>query len=213
MALIRYYNLESESSEEVSNLEKNLKKRLLDEKRIRNGISSGIENVAEAEGRGLEAFTKLIYDSGEFDVLYKDTKTISTGKRRLFRKNTPSKVGIELVVKGALEDILEIQAYLSCSKFEIIEAKTVATAILSFATMSHGHDDSRAYLESIEKMLKKDNSKLKISTNRTAINGYDSYSYGLISGDVEEVLRIRKHLIKCAPSYGTNIKHESITFL
>lgn len=137
----------------------------------------------------------------------------------MFGKNTPAKVGIELVVKGIPEDILEIQAYLSDSEFEIVEARAVTEASLSFATKPYRNDSSKVYLPTVEELIKRDYPALRLLIKIQELgNGYNwegnegSYCSGLISGGVEDVLKLRKLLMMVAESFATSIFRQSVTF-
>ena len=102
MPLIKYYSLESRSWENVSDLERNLHKHLLSGKFLRmNGTSSETDlsqKILAATTTPIKELSSpskmdkdlqvLIYDSGEFDVMYKKTWEMvkgDKGKKRWFR--------------------------------------------------------------------------------------------------------------------------------
>ncbi len=206
MVLIRYYNLESKSPEDVSNLEKNLKKRLLDEKRIRNCSDTLIKDVAEAREGDQDAVTELIPDSGDFDVLYRKTRTISEEKKRWFKKNIPRRTGIELVVKGVPGDILELQTYLGDSRFELVEVKEVKRAMYTFHSYAKTETCVDAGITVYTSLFLDGEFDLRFNflKNTGYVCGVNGHALqGSVSGGVEDVLRARKSQTRATTTSGT----------
>src|SRR3989344_5042751 len=118
--LIKYYNLESRSWEVVHDLELNLQKYLLNQNNIKGILQAPVEELAKVQlGEGdEETLENVIYDSGEFDILYKDEQEISPrkkGRKRWFKQNdpdVPERLSVELVVKAYPYHFVWLQDYL-----------------------------------------------------------------------------------------------------
>lgn len=197
MGLIKYYNLESLSWKDVSDLERNLQKHLLDKKHISGILETDVEDIAKAKsGNGDKvSLASLLYDSGDFDVLYKRSWTISKGKKRLFGKNIPLKIGTELVVRAIPQEILELQDYLSDSGFEVIEARGVATAVYKFNTVPRTLSTAKGGKQIYESQFSSESFDLKvdIKLNDGLLGGVEGTALqGCLSGQVEKILKARK---------------------
>ena len=210
MALIKYYNLESQSWGEVSDLERNLQKHLLDERRIRGLLETDVEDVAKAkEGNGDEdTLAMLLYDSGDFDVLYRESRTISEGKKQWFRKNVAPRIGTEMVVRARPEDILELQDYLGSSGFEVVEARGVSNAIFEYRNLSHPIDGVETYFARLQKLV--DNEFPGVKFEHATYPKHPAIELSF-SGDVENVCRIRDYIIRT--KFERVGGHTSILFL
>jgi hypothetical protein len=217
MALIKYYNLESQSWEDVSDLERNLQKHLLNEKHVRSLLETDVEDVARAkDGNGdRDTLAMLLYDSGDFEVLYKKSRTVLQGKKRWFGKNTPPRVGTKLVVKAVPEDILELQDYLRDSGFEVAEARNVSMANFGFSSPPCHEEAVKNYRTMIEAFMGRQYPSVSadLTTEDKVVwdgkNG--STCTGMIYGPVLDVLKIREVLLK--DGYGVGVKTESVSFL
>ncbi|MEK6809403.1 MAG: hypothetical protein AABY40_01895 [Nanoarchaeota archaeon] len=218
MVLIKYYNLESQSGEDVSGLERNLQKHLLGEKQVRGLLETDVEDVTkEKSGKGEgNSLAKLLYDSGDFDVLYKVSWTIANGKKRWFRQNVAPKVGTEMVIRATPEDILELQDYLRGSGFEVVESRAVSKATLSFGTCPSNPAQSKSYEDTIKRMIQEEYCGLRLDVSSHENVMWENRSGGTISGivygDVVKVLQFRNVLKNSASSYGTIVFRESVTF-
>lgn len=217
--LIKYYNLESRSWEEVSELELNLKKYLLDQKNVRGLLQAPVEAIADAQsGEGsAETLDNIIYDSGEFDVLYKKSREISPRKWKLFKKNISERVGIELVVKGNPYDIVQLQEYLTKSRMDVVEARNVSKALLKFSTASVHEKAVQNYRDVIKEFItenyNKVSAKFKVEHNVVFPEGHQAGSTltGIIKGDVEQVLELREFLL--ANGVGIGLGDDAVIFL
>ncbi len=218
MALIKYYSLESRSWEDVSALERNLQKHLLGEKRIRGILGTDVEDVAKArDGNGDEdSLAKLLYDSGDFDVLYRTSWEIAKGKERWFKEDIPPRVGTNMVIRATSEDIFGLQDYLGSSGFELVESRAVSRATFSFGTRPCHHEISKSYEETLNRLIKDEFEGLRmdlISTKEVKWGNYEGgIITGIVSGDVVKTLQFRNILKSSASSYGTIVFQESVTF-
>jgi len=207
MALIKYYNLESNSWEVVSNLERNLQKHLLNGRHIKSLLDDS------GEEKDLE---KLIYDSGNFDVLYRSSEVITKGKKGWFRRYIPPTIATEMVIYAMPWDILELQDYLSSSGFEVVEARNISRANLNFATHPCAVSAIKAYVEIISSFIKiiypLVRSEIKISNNVCWDGENGDSCMGLCEGEVIEILRLRKQIISSGNNLGTKIKRSSVNF-
>ncbi|MBR9683244.1 hypothetical protein GOV03_01770 [Candidatus Woesearchaeota archaeon] len=217
MALIKYYNLESQSWEEVSELERNLQKHLLSEKHIKGLVETSIEDSVNAKsGNGSpETLSKLIYDSGDFDVLYRNSLIISKGKKRLFGENIAPRIGTELVVRARPEDILELQDYLGSSSFEVVEARGITQATLTMATHA-GHagftENSAEHLQTYLSSRYGDQLKSDIKVQHKVhwMGRSGSMCTAVVIGPVQEILEVRKFAL--GNGYGEKFALESVSF-
>ena len=218
MVLIKYYSLESQSWEDVSVLERNLQKHLLGEKRIRGILGTDVEDVAKARyGTGDEdSLAKLLYDSGDFDVLYRTSWEIAKGKERLFKKDIPPRVGTNMVIRANPEEIFGLQDYLGSSGFEVVESRAVSRATFSFGTCPCEPKHLQSYEETLQKLIEEEYKGLRGDFSLHENVRWDGKDGGIISGivggDVVKVLQFRAILKNSAPSYGTHIWRESVTF-
>lgn len=217
MALIKYYNLVSRSWNTVSDLELDLQKRLLSEKQLQKELSVSADRAVEARSNGdAETLNLMVYDSGEFDILYKSTNQISARKTSLFRADIPEKVGVELVVKATLEDLLQLQEYLQSSKFDLVEARAVSQATLAFATLPANGAHTENYGKIINDTITEQypTLKAKLTTQKNVLwdDKTGSTMMGVISGPVQDILYIRTVLIHSATTCGAPIKRNSISF-
>ena len=191
MALIKYYNLESKSWEEVSDLERNLQKHLLNEKRIRSLLETDVEEITEAKtGNGdKDTLAMFLYDSGDFDVLYKRAEIKK--RKGLFRK--AALVGTELVVRAKLGDILELQNYLADSGFEVVEARNVSQAVYTFITKPKSETTVDAGIKVYRRLFSgQEGLDIGLEKSRGYIAGKNGHSLqGSVKGPVVEVLRAR----------------------
>jgi len=233
MVMIKYYKLESNSKKEVSTLERNLKKYLLHEKHVianhRTRLQNFDQKLLEDKCTEENQTTNLVvYDLGEFDILYKRVKTLyagqkaKEGKKRWYWKDRPEileippRIESELVVKATQEDILELQNYLSSSGFEVVEARSVHEAAMTLITSAGAKDFKISSATQLDKYITNrygDKVKADIQVQHNIVNWYGekgSIYTATISGPVEYVLEIRK-LIK-TPGYITSYKRESVTF-
>lgn len=222
--LIKYYNLESRSWEEVSELEQNLKKYLLNQNNVKGLLQAPVEAVADAYLGNTDAETldRVIYDSGEFDVLYKKSKEISPrkkGKRRWFRANdpdTPERVGVELVVKANPYDIVQLQEYLTQSGIDVVEARRIYLAIFNF--WSHpSHPD---FIENskviLQGLLNKNYDEVEMQLTSIKDTQYlmdgknkkGNMLQGILRGPVQKILELRD-----VTKSITSLVHENINFL
>ncbi|MFC1686882.1 hypothetical protein ACFL0E_00810 [Nanoarchaeota archaeon] len=217
MALIKYYNLESQSWEDVSGLERNLQKHLLDEQRTRAILGTDVEDVSEAKmGNGdKDTLATLLYDSGDFDVLYRHSRTISKGKKRMFGKSTPPRIGTEMVVRARPEDILELQDYLGSSGFEVVEARGVSNANFVFTTKPQHKDAIQNYREMIKGYIDSRYEKLGAdlkSEDDVVMDGKKgSTCTGIVWGPVVDTLELRRVILN--GGYGIPISQERVTFI
>ncbi|MEK6969330.1 MAG: hypothetical protein AABW48_02790 [Nanoarchaeota archaeon] len=219
MALIKYYNLESHSEGDVSDLERNLQKYLLSEKHVNGLLETDVKDVVQAkEGNGdKDTLTKLLYDSGDFDVLYKTSWTISKGKKRWFGENSVPRFGTELVVRATPEDILELQDYLAGSGFEVVEARGISRATFNFATTPAQSGHVACYTEMLGNLIQRDYPGVKgdIRKNNGVKWGEDvgTTCVGMYEGAVIDILKLQKQIISSAETYGCPVKNKSINFL
>jgi len=224
-ALIKYYNLESRSWDEVSELELNLKKYLLNQSNVKGFLQAPVEAIADAQlGKGdPETIDNIIYDSGDFDVLYKKSKEIAPrvkGKKRWFRSNdsdVPERIGVELVVKANQYDIIQLQDYLTQSGIDVIESRRVYLAIFNFwsTTSHHGFiENSKAMLEHfLNKNYDEVESQFTYIENcRLEMNGKNEKGailLGLLRGPVQKILELRE----VSESMVGKLAYHKITFL
>lgn len=195
MGIIKYYNLESNSWEVVSGLEANLKRHLLSEKQIKGLLTASVEEIAEAkEGNGdVNAAEKLIVDSGEFDVLYRESnKTLEN--RGWFRKSQV-KVSTELVVKASLYEFLELQNFLEESGLDIIEARKVTRGIFEYRRDNTNKNGLDSYKTHLQDFIGNNFSGLYF-----AMQVYPHRDSGCaielcFSGDLEQVFQVRKYIL------------------
>lgn len=195
MALIRYYSLESQSWGVVSDLGRDLQKHLLSETRVRGLLETLVEKTAEAKlGNGdAETVAKLLYDPGEFSVLYCNSCKISRGKWKLFRKNIPPKYGTSLVVKGSPVDILQTEEYLSNSGINIVKLFNAKKLTIEFGTHYY-KKDNKNYEKVIRDLVRQKCPNATVNYNDTArFEGcFWEYSFsGIIEGPIEDVFRMR----------------------
>ncbi len=218
MALVKFYHLESGSWDDVSDLERNLQKYLLSEKNVRGVLESKPEDDVRVRlGEGdPTAIDRLVYDSGDFDVLYRVSREIRAGTKRFLRKDIPPVIGTDLVVSANPSEILHLQDYLGKSGFEVVEARTVSKATLSFGTAPTNEGFVKAYQEAINSFilanLEDVTVKMDIRYVKKWRNVEGHSGFGLISGDVLEVLQVRDIVRNGVRSYGTRIFEESVTF-
>jgi hypothetical protein len=195
MTLIRYYNLESTSWEVVSDLGRDLQKHLLSETRVRGLLETLVEKSAEAKlGNGdVETIAKLLYDPGEFSVLYSNSWMISKGKRKLFRKNIPPRYGANLVVSGSPADILQTEEYLTNSSIEIVQLFNAKKLTIEFGTHYYNDKDNN-YKKLIRELVhqKCPRATVNYKTDRMFDGVSSNYSFsGIIEGPIEDVFRMR----------------------
>ncbi len=214
MTQIKYYDLESKSFDESSDLEGNLQKFLLSENYI-NGTSKCNEDDSQL-GKDDE-LNPTIYDSGDFEVLYKKSKTVSDGKRRWFRKDIPKRIRTELVVKADPKDIIALQSYFNLYKsgLEVSEARKVNTANLGFITRACHDGVIIDYQNRIESFIKsqfpKVTSQLSAQKDVSLDKKEGSVCTGMVYGPVLDVLKIRQILVN--GGYGISIYEEAVSFL
>lgn len=196
MAIIKYYRLESRAKDAVDSLTPILQKRLLSERAIAGLLSSHIEDTIEAEAKAIsrEEREQALHETEEFQTLYRQSSTISEGKRKLFGRNIPPKYGIELVVKGTASDIMMLQGDLADPEFEVIEAKTVSKATYSFSTPPlYPPAEAEAIRRQIRDLLKREDNGLEYTID--GFDGYNDRSFGVcrgfLQGEPEQVLRLR----------------------
>ncbi len=196
MTLIRYYNLESQLLDVISDLGRDLQKHLLSETRVRGLLETLVEKTAEAKlGNGdAEMVAKLLYDPGEFSVLYCNSCMISKGKWKLFRKNIPPRYGTSLVVKGSPADILQTEEYLSNSGIEIVQLFNAKKLTIEFGTHYYDRDGKKRYEGLIRDLIRQKCPRATVNYKTT--ERFDSYSWeykfsGIIEGPIEDVFRMR----------------------
>lgn len=216
MAIIKYYGLESRSLDVVNSLTANLMKHMLSEKSVKGLLTASVEDIAQAEGRAGEPKDELLYDSGEFDVLYKNSWTKTEKKRKFFRKNIPGKFGTELVVKATPLDIIALQDYLGDSGFDVLEARTVNRATFNFASTPANEEHTEILRQYTGGFVKKENNGLEAQLSLCKNVVWDSRTgstcLGLITGNVEQILKLRQIIKQMSSSYGTPLKTEGVTF-
>lgn len=225
----RYYNLETENEGEVKHLEGELERRLLQEKNIRALEGASVEEIAEDISNGGSKGI-VVYDSGEFDVLYSKDWTIKEPvrqivRKRLFKPNevTPAKhglYGVELVVKATPQDIIDLQNYLSTTDLNVREARVVNEATFSFSTYPVPKTASLHVAPLIRDFIKNKfpnvNGQFSNQDGETMFDdlpkkvGY--VSEGIYGGPVEDVLRLRKSLRNSLYSFGCDIYQEGVSF-
>lgn len=215
MALIKYYNLESQSWKDVSDLERNLKKHLLDEQRTRAILGTDVEDIAEAKmGDGdKDTLAMLLYDSGDFDVLYKNSRTIANGKKRLFRENVAPRIGTELVVRARPKDILELQDYLGSSGFEVVEARGISRAVYTFHSECRTETTVDSGIKVYNKIFSGNDFELdfEFQKNEGNIGSTSGHALqGFVNGKVTDVLRAR-NILTC-PGQDLPVFEEGVTF-
>jgi len=215
MALIKYYYLESRSQETVSELERNLQKYLLNEKHVNAVLATPAPAVVDAmEGNGnVKDLERSIYDSGEFDVLYKHSWEIAKGKKRIFRKEIAPRLGVELVVSATPEEIIQLQEYLSSSQMEVVEARGVSKACFTFTSQAVHDGAVKNYKAMIEKYVADTFPNIKIDLKiqekviyeKTKNSPKESGATctGLISGSVEDVLHVRALVLNNGSTIST----------
>lgn len=218
MAIIKYYDLESRSCDVVNSLTANLMKHMLSEKSVKGLLAAHIEETVEAEAKALQAQpdNASMYDSGEFDVLYRNSKTIQKKKWRFFSKSIPEYISTELVVKATPLDIIALQNYLGSSGFDVLEARTVSRATLSFASDPCHPDTAETLRKHIEEMVAKQNhgleSSLAVSKGVVWDKKTGDSCKGTLYGDAEQILRLRSIIIKMGANYGADIKNAGVSF-
>jgi len=210
----KYYVLETEKQEEVKGLERELKKRLLQEKYIRKMKDADVEDIAKAMDNEKNA-NLVIYDSEDFDVLYSKDWTIKKPRKIFSRKS--GLYGLELVVKATPQDIIDLQKYLEISEIDVREARNVTNSIVSIASLPLPGNSAKNFSELIQGMAKRDFKNIKgefLFVDEEVVCGMRSgyRSKGIYSGPVEDILRFRNSVIKIGRSNGTNIGGESVSF-
>jgi hypothetical protein len=208
----KYYVLETSNPQEVGGLERELKKKLLQENHSRKLFSASAQEIAEA--MECDGKTELvIYDSGEFDVLYSKNETIK--RRGLFCRQ--GLYGIELVVKATTQDLIDLQRYLETSNIDVREARSITKAIVNLTTIPIPKTCAKNFTMLIENLAKTDFSQIKGEFNfvdkeirRSGRRGYPTT--GIYSGSVEDILRFRNTVIKIGESDGNPIGWNSVSF-
>lgn len=194
MALIRYYNLESRSWDAVSGLERNLQKHLLSEKHVKGLIDSAdAEALAKGEASNDDSLATLLYDSGEFDVLYKRSSTITEGKKRWFKPNVAPRIGTEMVIQATPEDIVELQGYLASSGFEVVEARQVRKAIFEYRHQNHFTDGVEIYFERLARLIEKEFPEVDFYHGAYPEASTIELSF---SGELQQVCKLRKYILQ-----------------
>lgn len=222
MALIKYYNLVSHSWDTVSELELDLQKRLLSEKQLQRELSVSVDKAVEARANGdADTLNLMVYDSGEFDILYKKTNEISAKKiikTGWFKEDItiPEKVNVELVVKATIEDLLQLQDYLQSTKFDVVEARAVSQATFAFATIPSHSGHTESYQTILNDILRERYSVFKSNVSMQKDVSWDkdvgATLIGLVSGPVEDILQFRMILNHSSATCGARLKYLSVSF-
>ena len=207
MSFIKYYHLESRSWQEVKSLENNLEKRLLSEKHVKGLLMP--DQVKDTNDVNM-----LVYDSANFNVLYKNAVEISKGKTKLFGEHVPEKVGVELVVSASIEDVLELQEYLARSGFEVIEARDIKEATFNFFTQACAPEAIEGYRSMMEQLCLKRYQNIKanfhVSHHVKIRKDRGSSCMGIIFGPIMDVICVRNILLKAR--LGIPIEGSAISF-
>ncbi|GEM_PF-5837798 len=229
--LIKYYNLESRSWNEVSELEDNLNRHLWNlhkascfvDDDVAKPILATLAKKAGAGGLQKGVVTDLgtvSYDDRTcayveaLDGLYKRVWEISPRKFRLFRKSIPERVGIDLVVKVYQHNyIIKLQEYFSQSGIKVVEGRSASKATFDFCTFSNSDPKyDKSMIENLIKENMRSGSDISLLGNVKC----DEINFGTVSaivrGDVIEVLRFRNKLKKRALAWKTSIFRESVMF-
>lgn len=191
----KYYVLETKNKKDLTELDRELKKRLLRGNYIRKIKDAKIENA-----------NLITYDSGEFDVLYSKEEEIK--KRKLFNKVH----GLELVVKATSEDFIDIQEYLKMSNIDVREARNVTRAIIYFYFYKSG-EGIEILSELLENVARTNFKKIEGKFRFDKDQAYPSHLTGVYSGAVEEILKFRNTIIKISESDKTYIERNSVSFI
>jgi len=209
----RYYNLETENWEEVENLDGELEKRLLQEKNIRAMENHTVEEIANAiEGNGDTDL--VVYDSGEFDVLYSRRWIIKKpvkGKTRWFREDIQPSLGlygVELVVKATPQDIIDLQTYLGETDLDVIEARGVERAIFDYKHENHSTDGVETYFYRLRRLVEKEFPGVAFDHSLYPKTSSIELSF---SGDLQKVCKLRKYILQT--KYDRIGGIENITFI
>ncbi|MDP3699153.1 MAG: hypothetical protein Q8R47_06230 [Nanoarchaeota archaeon] len=228
--LIKYYNLESRSWDEVSELEINLNRHLRDQHKILPLVSEGVAKpilkaLAEKAGaRGLQEGNlgdlELRYDSAfsydqGFDILFKRATEISPRIKKWFTKDTPERVRADLVIKANPFLFRNIDHYLALSNMGMRKVISINDANFNFTTKPIPISSNRAaedFLFNLTLCGAKRNSKemgFEMIELKYSITGKDKKFSGRISGSVERVLSLRESL---SGYYAVHFEEEFLSF-
>jgi len=217
----KYYNLETENPQDVTNLEGELERRLLQVRQVRASENASVDEIAQDIVDGGGKGMAIYYDSGDFDVLYLRDQTIRKPKkqRKWIRKSQaqPGLYGIELVVKATPQDIIDLQNYLSATDLNVREARNVRTAIVNFSTGLVQKNIAKSFRDITQSMIRETFPSLAgdfkfyyISWGDYGRSGFRSTGY--YSGPVEDVLKFRKNLINSGRVNNSPIECEETSF-
>jgi|SRR3989344_2339609 len=225
--LIKYYNLESRSWEEVSDLELNLNRHLRDQHKILPPIA---ENVArpflkalakKAGAGGLQEGSlgdlDVRYDPAfsydlNFDVLLKLATEVSPRIKRWFTKDTSERVSANLVIKATPFGFRNIDHYLARSDMGIRKVTPIEVARFNFITKAI-HIFSNQPTEDFFNNLRVCHDPKRLGFEKVelkySLTGEGKKYQGRISGPVERILSLRESLFG---DYAVNFEEESFSF-
>ncbi|HLD33652.1 MAG TPA: hypothetical protein VJB66_02920, partial [Candidatus Nanoarchaeia archaeon] len=188
MSYIRRYEIESASPTSV--LEANLKKRLT------------CQAFAEHDGEDL-------FDSGEFKILYTESKVIAPEVRGFFgRQLNPPRIQSDLVVHGSQEHLKRLEDAVYLDGHVLLSARPVSHVTYGFEMKDGYILGNKDLNEALERMFENELERLRSHFDTETPRKFT----GSVSGEIAPVLRIRRFLQQKASHYELKYTNETLDF-